>query len=137
MSDAKPKKSFFNKPAWLGDKVKSEIKSTDKPSQQKDATQMFARSSGTISDVLAEQKRKEQAREEKKARAAQKEADARSTKRRKTSEEGDYEAEREEKKYVTHVHGISSDRSTKGSIGTQYHLDARPVHRAKPPRNHF
>lgn len=101
MGDASTKKSFFKKPTWLEAKAKNAVKSGAKPQEKKDATQMFARSVGTVSDVLAEQKRKEQLRAEKKARAAaQKEADALNIKRRKTSEDGDYEADRDEKKYA-------------------------------------
>ena len=90
MADAKPKRNFFKKPDWLQEKAKNEAKNEAKSEVKKDATQMFARSTGTISDVIAEEKRKEQLRAEKKAaRAAAKkeEDDAPDRKRRKTSED--------------------------------------------------
>lgn len=99
MADAKPKKNFFKKPQWLEEKNKNEVKAEARPDVKKDATQMFARSTGTVSDVIAEQKRKEQLRAERRAaKAAQKEAEESSRKRRKTSEDGEYEADRDEKK---------------------------------------
>jgi hypothetical protein len=98
MSDAKPKKSgFFKKPAWLTEKAKEEVK----PEEKKDATQMFARSVGTVSDILAEQKRKEALRAEKKAKSKEKEKEAAESprnKHRKLSEDEDYDEDSKRKK---------------------------------------
>ena len=124
MGDAKPKKNFFKKPAWLEEKAKTEIKAEAKREEKQDATTMFARSTGTMSDAIAEQKRKDQLRAEKKARAKEeKSADGPSRKRRKTSEDGDYEADRDEKKYGIFWLRINGDADNEAE--TRYRLDGR------------
>lgn len=136
MSDAKPKNKFFTKPAWLKDQALNKVKNDSKPDEKNDATSIFARSTGTVSDVLAEQKRKEAVKAEKKAQKAKikEDADAPRRKRRKTSEEGDYEGGRV-KKYDGAIcrHHMCTD----SYIETQFHQDTRsdqtPAHR----QSHF
>ncbi|KIW01657.1 uncharacterized protein PV09_06842 [Verruconis gallopava] len=84
---------FFKKPDWLKNKPKAETK----PEETADATQMFAWSVGTVSDALAEQKRKEKLRAQKKQEASREESASPSTKRRKLSEKVNYDHDREAK----------------------------------------
>jgi hypothetical protein len=130
---------FFKKPDWLKEQAQNQVKNESKPDEKKDATSMFARSTGTVSDVLAEQKRKEALKAEKKAQKVKikEDADAPSRKRRKTSEDGNYEGDRESKKYDCTLvfHALNSNVS----IETQYHRDVRreqeTVHRRSHLRN--
>lgn len=83
----KKKGGFFMKPAWL-----QAQKKTDAPEVKRDATEIFSRSTRDVSEILAEQKRKDQLVDEKQARAVKSERvePGGSGKRRKISEEGDY-----------------------------------------------
>jgi hypothetical protein len=84
------KKKLFQKPAWLQNQAKNEVKGE----LRKAGTDLFSRSNDSHKDIVAEQERRRKLKAENKAKAAKEEVTETSAKRRRISsvdEDSDFE----------------------------------------------